>query len=86
VNEAVDESALRQFVKRHRVHYSVEPEWVIADDGRWPVGFSIRIFAGHDRRSRALPGGPESRALLASEEYCLREIRKRSKLMALPER
>jgi hypothetical protein len=143
--DAVDESASRQFVKRHRVHYSVEPEWMIAEDARWPVGFSIRFFAGHDRRARALPGGPESRALLASlrslaesllrecgttarvevepfrpvlyestevpgtdevaltirvlrefaphlppsgasEAYCLQEIRKRARLIALPER
>jgi hypothetical protein len=66
MTEARDESVLRQFVKRHHVHYSVEPEWVITGDGRWPVGFNVRLFAGHGRRARALPGGPKSRALVAS--------------------
>jgi hypothetical protein len=66
MTEARDESVLRQFVKRHHVHYSVEPEWVITGDGRWPVGFSIRLFAGHGRHARVLPGGPRSQALAVS--------------------
>jgi hypothetical protein len=145
MTEARDDSALRQFVKRHHVHYTVEPEWMITGDGRWPIGFSVRLFAGHGRRARVLPGGPKSRALAASlrslaeslladcpaiarievepfrpvlyesrelpgtdevaltirllrevephvhpsgasEEHCLKEIRKRLKLLSLPER
>ncbi|GAO01488.1 hypothetical protein [Anaeromyxobacter sp. PSR-1] len=66
MTEARDESVLRAFVKRHHVHYSVEQEWVITGNGRWPVGFNVRLFAGHDKRARALPGGPKSRALAAS--------------------
>lgn len=60
------DDALREFVKHHHVHFSVEPEWVITAKERWPVGFNLRLFAGHEKHARALPAGPKSRALAAS--------------------
>ena len=61
-----DEEALRQFLKRHHVHFTIDPEWVIARDGRRPVGFEIRLFAVHEKGARALPGCPKSRAVAGS--------------------
>jgi hypothetical protein len=66
MTDSPDHTLLRQFVKLHHVHCSVEPEWVVVGGSRFPVGFDLRLFAVHDKDARALPGGPESRALAAS--------------------
>jgi hypothetical protein len=66
IEDPGDESAARAFVKRHHVHYFVDPEWAIQGGARWPVGFNVHLFAGHGRRAAALPGGPRSRALAES--------------------
>lgn len=60
--------ALRDLVSRHRVHFTVEPEWVVVPGGRRAIGYDVRLFAVHDRAARALPGDATSRALAASLE------------------
>ncbi len=60
------ERAFSRFVKSHHVHYSVEPEWAVAGGSRKPIGFSVRLFAVHDKGARALPACPKSRALAGS--------------------
>lgn len=55
---------LAAFVRRHRVHYEVMPEAVIARDRRTTVGFEVRLFAIHDKGAKALPGCPKCHELL----------------------
>jgi hypothetical protein len=143
--DGVADNADREFVKRHHVHYSVAPDWVAGREGRWSVGFEVRLFAVQGKGAGGLPGGPRSRALVrrlgnlaqallpdcrtmahidfdpfrpalydssevpgadevaltmrllhcsedyslpvdAAQERCLREIRRRLKLLSIPER
>jgi hypothetical protein len=66
MTDALGESTFREFAKRYHVHYTVGPELVVDGHGRRAVGFEIRLFAAHPKRSHVLPGGRGSRALAAS--------------------
>lgn len=60
-----DVEELARTARRHRVHYDVTPEVLIKLEGRTAVGFEIRLFAGHEKGARALPGCPKCLNLVA---------------------
>lgn len=49
---------LREIVRAHRVHFDVEPEFVLEGPDRVKVGFHVTLWAVHDKGARALPGCP----------------------------
>ncbi len=56
--EASDRTGLHEFVRRHHVHYEVEPEEVSQGGQRELVGVRLRLLATHERARLDAPGCP----------------------------
>lgn len=63
-NTAVVEE-LARIARSHKVHFDVLPEVVVKTEGRTAVGYEVRLFALHEKGSRALPGCPKCLELVA---------------------
>ncbi len=57
-------SDAREFVRRHHVHYEVEPEETVGAPRRELVGVRLRLLATHERGKLEAPGCPACVALL----------------------
>lgn len=69
-----ESSALREFARRHRVHFEVRPEIDILGEDRLKVGYQLRLWAVHDRGQHVLPGCPRCGDLLTELERIVRWV------------
>lgn len=67
-------SELREVVRKHHVHYEVQPESVIRGPERRRVGYEIRLWAVHPKGARVLPGCGKCRALTDALRHVLAAV------------